>query len=101
MRSNLANSLYSKDEAGLNEFIRWGQLYLEQIPDVQLYADLAVAFDALGRRETAQMMLAEAQSIYPGHKPYVELQARLDSGQPLYAVPRVSSASSSATSQSQ
>lgn len=94
MRQQLFAGLQQESEPSIQGFVDWGREYIQQIPDIQLYADLAVAYDALEQTGQARETLAEALSIYPGHAPFVALEERLVSGEALYVAPSAASVSS-------
>ena len=89
--------LYSDIQQGLHTnlpvFIEWAQAFLTQLPDIQIYRDLAVALQYEGRADEAVALITRASQIYPGEKMLADTYARLIEGEPL--VPSVGSLSAS------
>ena len=64
-------------------FIEWGEAYLEQIPDIQLYRDVAIARQNIGDEEGALALIAQAKAIYPKDRSIEDTHRRLEAGEPL------------------
>jgi len=64
-------------------FIEWGEAYLDQIPDIQLYRDVAIARQNLGDEAGALALIAQARAIYPKDRSIEDTQRRMEAGEQL------------------
>jgi len=64
MRSSLYGAIEHQDRKAVMGFVEWGEAYLAQIPDIQLYRDLAIARQNLGDEAGALALIAQARAIY-------------------------------------
>ncbi len=71
--------LQQRDNTGL--FIEWANQYLEQIPDKQVYQDLARAYLYLGQRDAALRTLARVRAIYPDDEQLARVEQQVERGE--------------------
>jgi O-antigen polymerase len=83
MRSSLYGAIEHQDEKGVLGFIEWGESYLEQIPDIQLYRDVAIARQNIGDESGALALIAEAKAIYPKDLSIEDTHRRIEAGERL------------------
>ena len=84
MRAVLYSGLQNQNAEQVTLFIQWAESFLRQIPDIQIYKDLAIALQYSGRQEEAQALLDQAHSIYHGEKSVAAMHETLLSGGLLY-----------------
>ena len=65
MRGSLNGAIEQKNMTQVQGFIDWATPYLDQIPDTQLFSDVATAYHHLGEHEQAIAVIEQAQAIYP------------------------------------
>jgi len=83
MRSSLYGAIEHHDQKGVLSFIEWGESYLEQIPDIQLYRDVAIARQNIGDERGALALIAQAKAIYPKDRSIDDAHRRIEAGEPL------------------
>ncbi|MFB2863346.1 Wzy polymerase domain-containing protein [Aeromonas sp. MdU4] len=57
--------LQTKNEAELTAYLEWGQAFVSHTPRANIYANMVIALNALGRRDEANAMRSEALKLYP------------------------------------
>ena len=83
MRSSLYGAIEHQDHNAVVGFIEWGEAYLEQIPDIQLYRDVAIARQNIGDEKGALQLIARARAIYPKDRSIEDTHRRIESGEQL------------------
>ncbi|NRP94651.1 O-Antigen ligase [Marinobacterium sp. xm-g-59] len=83
MRSSLYGAIEHQDQNAVLGFIEWGEAYLEQIPDIQLYRDVAIARQNIGDEEGALALIDQAKAIYPKDRSIEDTHRRLEAGEQL------------------
>jgi len=63
--------------------MEWVEPFLEQIPDIQVFQDLAIAHQQLGNSESALAVIERAHAIYPAQQQVAEVRERLLRGERL------------------
>ena len=58
--------LQANNKAELEAYLDWGQAFVRHTPRANIYANMVIALNALGRREEADRLRAEALVLYPG-----------------------------------
>lgn len=58
--------LQSNNKAELEAYLDWGQAFVRHTPRANIYANMVIALDALGRKEEARALRREALALYPG-----------------------------------
>ncbi|MFQ2767599.1 Wzy polymerase domain-containing protein [Aeromonas caviae] len=58
--------LQSNNKGELEAYLDWGQGFVRHTPRANIYANMVIALNALGRREEADRLRAEALVLYPG-----------------------------------
>lgn len=58
--------LQANNKAELEAYLDWGQAFVRHTPRANIYANMVIALNALGRREEADCLRAEALVLYPG-----------------------------------
>lgn len=58
--------LQSNNKGELEAYLDWGQGFVRHTPRANIYANMVIALNALGRREEADHLRAEALVLYPG-----------------------------------
>lgn len=58
--------LQSNNKGELEAYLDWGQGFVRHTPRANIYANMVIALNALGRREEADCLRAEALVLYPG-----------------------------------
>lgn len=61
----LAVGLQSNNKAELEAYLDWGQAFVRHTPRANIYANMVIALDALGRKEEARALRSEALALYP------------------------------------
>ncbi|WAF69234.1 Wzy polymerase domain-containing protein [Aeromonas dhakensis] len=61
----LAVGLQSNNKAELEAYLDWGQAFVQHTPRANIYANMVIALDALGRKEEARALRSEALALYP------------------------------------
>ena len=61
----LAVGLQSNNKAELEAYLEWGQAFVRHTPRANIYANMVIALDALGRKEEARALRSEALALYP------------------------------------
>ncbi|MCE9862721.1 PglL family O-oligosaccharyltransferase [Aeromonas caviae] len=62
----LAVGLQTNNKTELEAYHDWGQEFVRHTPRANIYANMVLALNALGRREEADRLRAEALVLYPG-----------------------------------
>ncbi|RWT34586.1 PglL family O-oligosaccharyltransferase [Aeromonas caviae] len=62
----LAVGLQANNPTELEAYLDWGQEFVRHTPRANIYANMVLALNALGRREEADCLRAEALVLYPG-----------------------------------
>ncbi len=57
--------LQSNNKAELEAYLDWGQAFVQHTPRANIYANMVIALDALGRKEEARALRSEALALYP------------------------------------
>jgi len=84
MRALMYSELHAARTDNLSLFTEWADSFLEQIPDIQVFQDLAIALQQLGRNDEALAVIERAHAIYPGQKQVAEVRTRLLAGEQLF-----------------
>jgi len=84
MRAVLYSGLQNQNAEQVTLFSEWAQSFLRQLPDIQIYKDLAIALQYSGRQNEAQALLDKAHSIYPGENSVASMRETLINGGLLY-----------------
>ncbi|MFQ2253258.1 Wzy polymerase domain-containing protein [Aeromonas sp. DNRA1] len=58
--------LQASNHAELEAYLEWGQAFVRHTPRANIYANMVIALDALGRKEEARALRREALALYPG-----------------------------------
>ncbi|AXV33700.1 ligase [Aeromonas hydrophila] len=58
--------LQANNHAELEAYLEWGQAFVRHTPRANIYANMVIALDALGRKEEARAQRREALALYPG-----------------------------------
>lgn len=58
--------LQANNHAELEAYLEWGQAFVHHTPRANIYANMVIALDALGRKEEARVLRREALALYPG-----------------------------------
>ncbi|HAT1558083.1 TPA: ligase, partial [Aeromonas hydrophila] len=58
--------LQASNHAELEAYLEWGQAFVRHTPRTNIYANMVIALDALGRKEEARALRREALALYPG-----------------------------------
>ena len=58
--------LQANNHAELEAYLDWGQAFVRHTPRANIYANMVIALDALGRKEEARVLRREALVLYPG-----------------------------------
>nr|AXL05181.1 ligase [Aeromonas hydrophila] len=58
--------LQANNHAELEAYLEWGQAFVRHTPRANIYANMVIALDALGRKEEARALRREALALYPG-----------------------------------
>ncbi|ANT67325.1 PglL family O-oligosaccharyltransferase [Aeromonas hydrophila] len=58
--------LQANNHAELEAYLDWGQAFVRHTPRANIYANMVIALDALGRKEEARTLRREALALYPG-----------------------------------
>ncbi|HDT5887329.1 PglL family O-oligosaccharyltransferase [Aeromonas dhakensis] len=61
----LTVGLQSNNKAELEAYLEWGQAFVRHTPRANIYANMVIALDALGRKEEARALRSEALALYP------------------------------------
>ncbi len=61
----LTVGLQTGNKAELDAYLEWGQAFVRHTPRANIYANMVIALNALGRREEANAMRAAALKLYP------------------------------------
>ncbi|HDZ8878548.1 TPA: O-antigen ligase C-terminal domain-containing protein [Aeromonas dhakensis] len=61
----LTVGLQSNNKAELEAYLEWGQAFVRHTPRANIYANMVIALDALGRKEEARVLRREALALYP------------------------------------
>lgn len=83
MRALLYSALHQQQPQLVSSYISWAEGFVEQIPDIQIYKDLAVAYQSQGEVEKSLNIIARAHAIYPGDAGIAEVQRKLQAGEAL------------------
>ncbi|MEA9442908.1 Wzy polymerase domain-containing protein [Aeromonas caviae] len=62
----LAVGLRANNQTELEAYLDWGQEFVRHTPRANIYANMVIALNALGRHEEADRLRAEALVLYPG-----------------------------------
>lgn len=57
--------LQTNNKTELEAYLEWGQAFIRHTPRANIYANMVIALNALGRTEEANAMRAEALKLYP------------------------------------
>lgn len=57
--------LQTNNKTELEAYLEWGQAFVHHTPRANIYANMVIALNALGRTEEANAMRAEALKLYP------------------------------------
>ncbi|MEH8221910.1 Wzy polymerase domain-containing protein [Aeromonas veronii] len=57
--------LQTNNKTELEAYLEWGQSFVRHTPRANIYANMVIALNALGRTEEANAMRAEALKLYP------------------------------------
>ncbi|HEH9399352.1 TPA: O-antigen ligase C-terminal domain-containing protein [Aeromonas sobria] len=57
--------LQTSNKAELEAYLEWGQAFVRHTPRANIYANMVIALNALGRPEEANTMRVEALKLYP------------------------------------
>ncbi|WP_429127027.1 Wzy polymerase domain-containing protein [Aeromonas veronii] len=57
--------LQTSNKAELEAYLEWGQAFVRHTPRANIYANMVIALNALGRTEEANAMRTEALKLYP------------------------------------
>lgn len=57
--------LQTHNKAELEAYLEWGQAFVRHTPRANIYANMVIALNALGRKEAANAMRLEALKLYP------------------------------------
>ncbi|MGY3888707.1 Wzy polymerase domain-containing protein [Aeromonas mytilicola] len=58
--------LQSNNKAELEAYLDWGQAFVRHTPRANIYANMVIALNALGRTEEADRLRTQALMLYPG-----------------------------------
>lgn len=58
--------LQANNKAELEAYLDWGQAFVRHTPRANIYANMVIALNALGRAEEADRLRADALVLYPG-----------------------------------
>jgi O-antigen polymerase len=58
--------LQANNHVELEAYLEWGQAFVRHTPRANIYANMVIALDALGRKEEARALRREALALYPG-----------------------------------
>ncbi|WP_239497607.1 PglL family O-oligosaccharyltransferase [Aeromonas salmonicida] len=58
--------LQTNNKAELEAYLDWGQAFVRHTPRANIYANMVIALNALGRAEEADRLRADALVLYPG-----------------------------------
>lgn len=62
----LAVGLQANNSTELEAYLDWGQEFVRHTPRANIYANMVLALNALGRQEEAQRLRTQALLLYPG-----------------------------------
>lgn len=62
----LAVGLRANNQTELEAYLDWGQEFVRHTPRANIYANMVIALNALGRQEEAQRLRTQALLLYPG-----------------------------------
>ena len=62
----LAVGLRANNQTELEAYLDWGQEFVRHTPRANIYANMVLALNALGRQEEAQRLRTQALLLYPG-----------------------------------
>ena len=57
--------LQTNNKTELEAYLEWGQAFVRHTPRANIYANMVISLNALGRREEANTMRVEALKLYP------------------------------------
>lgn len=57
--------LQTNNKAELEAYLEWGQTFVRHTPRANIYANMVIALNALGRQEAANSLRQEALELYP------------------------------------
>jgi len=57
--------LQTNNKVELEAYLKWGQAFVRHTPRANIYANMVIALDALGRTDEASKIRAEALKLYP------------------------------------
>ena len=80
MRALMYSDIQQGKTDNLGLFVAWAEPFLEQIPDIQIFQDLAIAHQQLGNSESALAAIGRAHAIYPAQQQVAEVRERLFRG---------------------
>jgi len=83
MRALMYSALHQGKKDNLGLFVEWAEPFLQQIPDIQIFQDLAIAYQQLERSDEALAVIERAHAIYPAQKQVAEVRERLLRGERL------------------
>lgn len=81
MRGSLYGAVEQNNRDQIQGFIEWASVYLEQIPDIQLYRDLAIAYQSVDDIEKATEVINRGHAIYPKDRGINDLRDTLARGE--------------------
>ncbi|WOX51144.1 Wzy polymerase domain-containing protein [Aeromonas sp. CD] len=58
--------LQANNHVELEAYLEWGQAFVRHTPRANIYANMVIALDTLGRKEEARVLRREALALYPG-----------------------------------
>ncbi|NVK00875.1 MAG: O-antigen ligase C-terminal domain-containing protein [Oceanospirillaceae bacterium] len=83
MRAVLYSGINRAEKRDVEAFVDWAEPFLEQIPDIQIFKDLSVAYQYIGNDSDASKVIERASAIYPADRSISEVKAKLKDGEPL------------------
>ena len=92
MRAVLYTGIQSQNSEQVSLFNDWSEVFLNQLPDIQIYKDRATALQFLNRESEAEALLDLAHKIYPGDSSISAMRAAFEKGELLYKRTGVSAA---------
>jgi O-antigen polymerase len=81
MRGALYSGLEANNRQRAVEFIDWAVPYLKQVPDIQLYRDLAIAYQQVDEPQKALAIITEGSAIYPKEMNLADAKQRIEKGE--------------------
>ncbi len=81
MRGALYSGIEADNRQRAVEFIDWAVPYLKQVPDIQLYRDLAIAYQQVDEPQKALAIITEGSAIYPKEMNLADAKQRIEKGE--------------------